>query len=582
MEDIRARRLWEVIPVIVIGVALLAFIAVCALFSGECERRLGNLEDGWRLSGVAVEELPTRDFRAAGEPTCMQITLGEDFRESRALCFYSVYADVAVRLSGEEVYSFHKPAGEQITRAAPSVWNVVALPADSAGAQLEIELSTPYQHYANRIPQVRYGSLAQASQYVAMETVPRFVVALAIMFIGLIFCIVAVILRFYVEENTGLYSLSMFFIVLATFLASQQTTILLMLYGKSSYIIIQHVSLMLCPLMYARYLARIHSGVFRRISLMLLWASAFNLLLVLLLQLLRVRDMPEMISFTRNLCAVMIIYMFALEVRQKRRLLVFLLSVALIYVLYHYFFTGIITWILYVGIFGYIYLLVHRIIFAVVRAQAKEIRLKAALEVSRSEIATIQITSHFFYHTLDSIRALIRMDADKAYKMTGDFAKYLRYRVDGVEGMEETVSFSRELRSIRAYTDIKQAQLGDRFRMTFDVENEDFQILPLTVQPLVENAVIHAVQRRREGGEVRLVCHETDFGYHIEVIDNGPGPNAEPEIADAQKKSTAIKNVNTRLEFYGIAPLRFAANELGGMTVSLDTPKQIIRKGKPE
>ncbi|MBQ7887529.1 MAG: histidine kinase, partial [Clostridia bacterium] len=226
--------------------------------------------------------------------------------------------------------------------------------------------------------------------------------------------------------------------------------------------------------------------------------------------------------------------------------------------------------------------LVHRIIFAVVRAQAKEIRLKAELEVSRSEIATIQITSHFFYHTLDSIRALIRIDSDKAYKMTGDFAKYLRYRVDGVEGMEETVSFARELRSIRAYTDIKQAQLGGRFRMIFDVESEDFEILPLTVQPLVENAVIHAMQRRREGGEVKLVCRELDSIYRIEVIDNGAGPNAKEEIVDAQKKSTAVKNVNTRLEFHGIAPLVFEQNELGGMTVRLDTPKKIERKGKTE
>ena len=102
------------------------------------------------------------------------------------------------------------------------------------------------------------------------------------------------------------------------------------------------------------------------------------------------------------------------------------------------------------------------------------------------------------------------------------------------------------------------------------------------MQPLVENAVIHAMQRRREGGEVKLVCRELDEIYRIEVIDNGPGPNAKEEIVDAQKKSTAVKNVNTRLEFYGIAPLAFEQNALGGMTVRLDTPKKIERKGKTE
>lgn len=582
MGEKQRRRLMEIIPILVIGAALLSFVLACAVYAGKCDRELGRLEDGWSLSGRQVSQLPMREAKVAGEDTLMQLTLGEDFHEMQALCFYTVYADVEVRLDGREIYRHEKPAAEHVTRAAPSIWNVVALPGDCAGAMLEIELSTPYQNYANVIPEVRYGSLKQVEEYVQSETTPRFVAALAILFVGLIFSIVAANLRFYVDGNTGLYSLSLFFVILATFLASQQTSILTKLYGNSSFIFIQHASLMLCPVMYTRYLARINKGYVRKIAIGLNFASLFNFVLIVALQLLKLRDMPEMMSSTRNLIAILIIWVFLLEIRQRRRVYVCMLAALLIYTMYHYFFTGRLTWLLYVGIFIYIYILVHRIIFTVVRAQAKEIRLKAELEVSRSEIAAIQITSHFFYHTLDSIRALIRIDADKAYKMTGDFAKYLRHRVDGVERMEETISFARELRSIRAYTDIKQAQLGERFHMIFDVETEDFEILPLTVQPLIENAVIHAVQRRREGGEVKLVCREHADGYHIQVIDNGPGPNAKSEVVDEQKKSTAIQNVNTRLEFYGIAPLVFENNELGGMTVSLNTPKNIKRKGKSE
>ncbi|MBQ8506364.1 MAG: histidine kinase [Clostridia bacterium] len=582
MKEFTKKRVLEIIPIASIGALLLAFIIACAVYGGQLEKNLGRLQQGWTLSGVPYEALPAREIVAAGEETRMKIILGEEFAGAQALGFFTVYSDVSVQLNGETIYSFDKPVGEKMTKAAPSIWHIVSLPGGSSGSSLEIVLSTPYQQYANLIPDVRYGPLQQVSQYVQAETVPRFVAALAILLIGLICSIVAVILRFYIEGNNGLYSLSLFFVVLATFLASQQTTILVGMFGRSSFIIVQHVALMLCPVMYTRYLARINTGVISRLARGLYLAGVFNFLLIIALQLLHVRDMPEMMSSTRNLCAIVIIYVFILEIRQRRRILICLLTLAMIYIMYHYFFTGTITWILYVGIFAYIYILIHRVSFTLVRSQAKEIRLKAELEVSRSEIATIQITSHFFYHTLDSIRALIRMDADKAYKMTGDFAKYVRYRVDGVEGMEETVSFAKELRSIRAYTDIKQAQLGERFTMTYDVETEDFQILPLTVQPLVENAVIHAVQRRREGGEVRLVCRETDSGYHIEVIDNGPGPNAQPEVVDAQKKSTAIKNVNTRLEFYGIAPLVFQNNDLGGITAILDTPKKITRKGKTE
>ena len=582
MTDRQRRHILEMIPLMVIALAAAAYLLLAALEYGRLEEGLTLLADGWTVSGEATDALPTRDLKPAGEPTVLSRTLDGTFQEPRTLCFYSVYENVRVRLDGEEIYRFDKPPGERAMRAAPSYWNRVALPAGSDGRALEIELFTPYQQYANVLPRVRAGEAGQIERYVGYKTISRSVAALAILFVGLIFAVVAVIMRYYVVGNTGLYSLSLFIVVLAIFLAAQQTTILLELYGGISYIMLQNVGFMLCPVLYTRYLMRVHKGTKRRIALALHVASMLNCALILALQIFGVRDMPQMMSLTRNLCAIIIIYVFVLELQRKRRLLVCAFALLMIYAAFHYYFTNSITWLVYAGIFAYLYILLYRVISSIVRVQAKQIRLEAELQVSRSEIATIQITSHFFYHTLDSIRALIRLDADKAYKMTGDFAKYIRHRVDGVERMQETVPFSRELRSIRAYTDIKQAQLGERFEMIYDVETEDFEILPLTVQPLVENAVIHAVQRRREGGWVKLACRETGAGYHIEVIDNGPGSAEPEETAEALKESSAIKNVNTRLEFYGIAPLKFRRNELGGMTVSLDTPKRIVRKGSAQ
>ena len=582
MTGKRRRYILEMVPLMLVAVAAMVYVMVCALSYGRLEEEMLLHREGWSLCGEAVDALPARDLKAAGEPTVISTALGAEFDAPRALCFYSVYENVCVRLDGEEIYRFDKPPGEQLMKAAPSYWNRVFLPENSAGRTLEIEFSSPYQQYANMLPQVRSGSGAQVDRYVLLRTIPRFVIALAILFVGLIFALVAVVVRFYVGGHTGLYSLSLFIVVLAIFLCAQQTTLLLKIDSDVSYIMLQSVAFMLCPVMYTRYLARVQKGRQRRIALALLGASALNCLGILALQIFGVRDMPQMMGLTRNLLAVIILYVFFEELRSRKRLLVCAFALLMIYAAFYYYFTNSMTWLIYAGIFAYLYILLYRVIASLVRSQAKQIRLEAALEVSRSEIATIQITSHFFYHTLDSIRALIRLDADRAYKMTGDFAKYIRHRVDGVERMQETVSFSRELRSIRAYTDIKQAQLGDRFEMIYDVETQDFEILPLTVQPLVENAVIHAVQRRREGGWVRLMCRETNAGYHIEVIDNGPGNAAQVKSADEQKQSSAIRNVNTRLEFYGIAPLKLQKNEWGGVTVSLDTPKKIVRKGNAE
>lgn len=569
MNERRRRHILEILPLMVICLAMVFFSVFSALDYGKTRDEMSVLQQEILLMQAENER-------------CISIVLPEEFKDPRSICFYSVYQEVCVRLDGQEIYTFLKPEGEKIMHAAPCYWNNVPLPGETEGHLLEIELTTPYESYGSILPEVRSGTAEQVSHFVMMKTMPRFIVALAILFVGLVFCILAVIMRYYMVGNTGLYSLSLFVVVLAIFLATQQTTMLLRINDRASYIVIQHVALMLCPLTYSRYLMRVHKGKLRILDRVIYGVSIANLLVVCILQFATTLDMPQMVGFTRILCALLIVYEFIQELRRKRRFIICLFSLMMIYAVIRYYITNSMTWIAYAAIILYLYIIFYRVIAGIVMSQARQIRLEAQLEVSKSEIATIQITSHFFYHTLDSIRALIRLDADKAYKMTGDFAKYIRHRVDGVERMQETVPFSRELRSIRAYTDIKQAQLGERFEMVFDVETEDFEILPLTVQPLVENAVIHAVQRRREGGKVILKCREGKLGYHIEVIDNGSGPAAGPEVVDAQKQSTAIKNVNTRLEFYGIAPLVFEKNELGGMTVHLDTPKKIVRKGKTE
>lgn len=572
------RRVLEILPLLLICIALAAYALVSAVDLSRLAESMEILNHEQMLLDHDSELIPQNE----PEPTILNIRLPDSFAQERSICFHSVYQEVRVDLDGREIYSFLKPEGEKLMKAAPNYWNQMVLPAGSSGRLLQIQLSTPYQQYAGVLPQVRGGTPDQVERYINMQTIPRFAAAITILMVGMVFAAGAVVMRYYVVGKTGLYSLSLFIVVLAVFLAAQQTSILLKINDRTPYILIQSLALMLCPMMYCRYLIRLHKGWLKRLDECLFAIGAGNFAVVLALQLIGAADMPQLMIFTRILCAALIVYAFIQEVSRRRRLLICLYALMLVYAAILYYFTDTIAWVVYAALFMYLYLTIYRIILSVSQSQANQIRLAAQLEVSRSEIATIQITSHFFYHTLDSIRALIRLDADQAYKMTGDFAKYLRHRVDGVERMQETVPFSRELRSIRAYTDIKKAQLGDRFTMIFDVETEDFEILPLTVQPLVENAVIHAVQLRREGGIVRLICREEKDGYRIQVIDNGPGAAAPPEAADEQKQSSAMRNVNTRLEFYGIAPPVYAPNEWGGMTVTLKTPKRIRKKGNAE
>ena len=573
MNDRQRSHILEIQPFLLIAAALIVYIVLISVSYGNLLGRITRVRSEWtEIASEQIDEKYVTRYTAA---------LPEENESVDSVCFYTEYAEVRAWLNDAQVYRFDKPRGERFSSAAPSIWNKIILPVHTKNAFITVEITTPYRQYANPGLNAYFGAESDIERFLLIQTFSRFAAALGIMFIGIIFCIVALILRFHhVLGNRGMYSLCMFIVVLAVYMASKQTYLLLNMYDGVAYNLIRGISFMMCPVMYSRYMMRQYKGVRRLIAAIIHVISIASAVILSLLHLLHVWELPESMIITTVICVVTAVYALVLELSQYSRRLVIPLSTALtLFSVMEYYRIGDITWAVYLGLFLYIFIVIYRIVTSVISARAREIRLETALDVSRSEIATIQITSHFFYHTLDSIRALIRLDADRAYKMTGDFAKYVRYRVDGVEQMAQTVPFSKELRAIRAYTDIKKAQLGERFRIEFDVETEDFEILPLTIQPLVENSVIHAVQLRRGGGLVRVVCREEKDGYHIEVIDNGPGAQIEAQPRDDQKRHTAIENVNTRLEYYGIPPIRYSDNDLGGKTAYIVYPKHIKSKG---
>lgn len=85
-------------------------------------------------------------------------------------------------------------------------------------------------------------------------------------------------------------------------------------------------------------------------------------------------------------------------------------------------------------------------------------------------------------------------------------------------------SFKEELRAVRAYADINQAQLGSRLTMVYHVSSEaDFPLPVLTIQPVVENAILHGIKPKVGGGTVTASLEETDDRWLVTVADEWPG-----------------------------------------------------------
>lgn len=205
--------------------------------------------------------------------------------------------------------------------------------------------------------------------------------------------------------------------------------------------------------------------------------------------------------------------------------------------------------------------------------QAKQSeRLQQEKEAAEAKMLLTQINSHFFYNTINTIRGLIKYDPDSAYKMTGDFGKYVRYRVNSSSNDAHLSTFKEELRAIRAYADICTIRLNGKLDMQYDIESDDFYIPTLTVEPFVENAIHHGIYHGTGEGSVRICAKKLDGFWEVTVTDDGCG--FDP-VSLEKSDSVGIANIRTRLSQYPGSDLVIESQPGKGTNVTIRYPDTI-------
>lgn len=154
----------------------------------------------------------------------------------------------------------------------------------------------------------------------------------------------------------------------------------------------------------------------------------------------------------------------------------------------------------------------------------------AALQRARLNLASRQLKTHFLHNALLSIKVLCRTDPPAAEQALFDLAAFLRSGMDA-SSSSLPVPFSRELEAVEAYLRIQRLRYGPRLEVIWDIQETDFLLPPLTLQPLVENAVCHGVCQKPEGGTVTVSSHREQERIRIEIRDDGAGfdPASQPE-----------------------------------------------------
>ncbi len=169
-----------------------------------------------------------------------------------------------------------------------------------------------------------------------------------------------------------------------------------------------------------------------------------------------------------------------------------------------------------------------------------------------------QINPHFLYNTLETIRMKAYVNNDKE---TADLVKKLgKFMRRCLEFKDGEVSLRSELEFTQSYLELQRARFGDRFSYSIYSEvSKDYPILPLLIQPIVENAFVHGIEGNKTNGRIDIKVYYKGEFVIADVTDNGQGisPEKLKELEEkilvsdtSSGKSIGLTNVCKRIKMY--------------------------------
>jgi len=187
-----------------------------------------------------------------------------------------------------------------------------------------------------------------------------------------------------------------------------------------------------------------------------------------------------------------------------------------------------------------------------------------------------QVNPHFFFNTINTISALIRIDSEKAREMLLQLSTFFRSNLQGAR--TNVIPLEKELLQVEAYTKLEQARFPDRYQIEMNIENglNDILLPPFMIQILVENAFKHAFRNRKVDNLVQVTVNKIDHDILVSVQDNGYGIEKErlgklgkESVSSEQGTGSALENLNKRLIslFGDRAKLNFESSEQGTIII---------------
>lgn len=572
----KIRRISEITAVLLF-VALLILSAVSTRQDLFSSRQIASFMKGWTYScgqEEGVAELPMRlDVPENTELTIINV-VPDDVRDDSAFAFRTRMQYVNVYVGDRLAYQF--PEKELVGGELTSAWNFVRLYEEDAGQQIRISVRSPYACFSGQAGAVLYGDYNDLVTGVIEQNGCSAKMSVLMIFAGAVIILLSLAGRrlsaFVWQRNLG-----MMLIIVALWLMGEAR----MPSGKVGLEVWHYmalVSLLFCPVFITAYLYARWSSLGGKVSEIMFCLSFVTAVGCMACKLLGGPDLVELLPVMMAAVIVSVIYMTVIYILAVRKIggefirselvCIFLILLAVIADAAQFMRRDSIVGI-YVRLAVLLYALnLLRICMVMHYRKIREnYELKRRLRMSRAELMASQIKPHFIYNTLNSIRALIRIDPEAAQQTVYDFSTYLRSNLENM-GERERIPFSEELRHIEAYLNIEKVRFDDRLKVVMDIHAKSFLVPPLSIQPLVENAVKHGCCSRLEGGTVTIQSFEEDDAWVVRVMDDGVGFDVSG--LGARKKQPFLKGTDGNAHI-GLDNIRFRVEEIAGGSLDIES-----------
>lgn len=209
----------------------------------------------------------------------------------------------------------------------------------------------------------------------------------------------------------------------------------------------------------------------------------------------------------------------------------------------------------------------------------KQNALKASTMAHQAHIKMLryQLNPHFLFNTLNAISTLILLkENNTAEAMVSRLSNFLRYSLDN--DPIKRVALEQEITALRLYLEIEKVRFDDRLEVNWDIEPgcENALVPSMILQPLVENAIKHAISKLEEGGRLAITARSFGNDLLMDVADNGPGADIKNGQL-ARENGVGLVNIRERLQSLYHRNFAFSIehNQPTGVRVRLRIPYEV-------